>query len=73
MPAYIDHFAARKKLGPMGLHWGGWGPPFPMVLTLKNNFCFRRLKIGPYDLYSKVLSIGAVVCKLESCSLDPNT
>ena len=30
---------------------------------------FKMLKIGLYDLYSKVIVIGAIVSKLESSSL----
>ena len=28
------YFAARIKLGPMGLHWGGSRPPFLMLYYL---------------------------------------
>ena len=71
--AYIDHFQARKKLGLKGLHWGAPSASFQQLYLKVLNLCFKWIKIGLYNLYSKGMAIGDIVFKLESCSFGPNT
>ena len=57
----------------MGLLWGSWGASFEGVIWCKFFSASRMLQIGLYDLYSKVMAIGAIVPKINSSSLDQNT
>ena len=40
-PLYVKGFKARKKLGPMGLLWDGWGAPF-------EGYCNKYFFLLPY-------------------------
>ena len=57
----------------MGLLWGHWGASFEGVTWCEVFNALRMLKIGLFNLYSKVMAIGAIVSKLDSGSLGKNT